>query len=411
MSARGLPAGSAPPRSFAALRNRDFRIIFVMNVLTMMADNIEHVISYWVIFQKFHSPELGGVAMLTHWIPYLLFSVWSGALADRWDARRMIQIGLVLFMGVTLGWGVLFYTDSAEMWHAAVLLTVHGFAGVFWIPPAMLMIHRSVGGETLQSAVRLNSTGMMLGIFLGPAVGGALMLGFGPAAGLLLNAAFYLPFFVWLIRAPHGRTPVGHAAPPRGGLLETLRAVAHNRPVVLMLLLAGGASFFVGSGFVPHMPEFAHDLHTANDDVSYSLLLTANAAGALFGGLLLESRGLLAARPGAAIALALAWSLTMIGFALTRSYPVALALMLVAGVLQLAFMAMAQTLVQVNAPSGMQGRVVGLFTMASNGMRAFSGVTIGMLGGIVGVHSSLALSATALLVATLMLGSLALRLR
>ena len=51
----------------------------------MLADNIEHVISYWVMFQKFHSPALGGFAVISHWAPYLLFSVYSGALADRFD--------------------------------------------------------------------------------------------------------------------------------------------------------------------------------------------------------------------------------------------------------------------------------------------------------------------------------------
>ena len=407
--------GSLQPRSFAALRNPGFRALFVMNMLTMMADNIEHVVSYWVMFQKFHSPSLGGIAMLTHWIPFLLFSVWSGSLADRWDARRMIQIGLALFMAVTLGWGLLFYADRAEMWHAALLLSVHGFAGVFWFPASMLLIQRTVGPAELQSAVRLNSTGLMLGIFLGPAVGGALMIGFGPAVGLLVNTAFYLPFFVWLMRAPHGRRSAevaAHAANARReGLLETLREAARNRPIALMLLLAAVSSFFVGNGFQPQMPEFARDLHTGNEDLSYSVLLGASAGGALFGGLLLESRGLLRASPRTAIALALLWSLAMIGFALTTSYAVAVALMLVAGFLNLAFMSMAQTLVQLNAPPHMQGRIAGLFAMAANGMRAFSGITIGMLGGVVGVHSSLAMSAGALLVGTLVLGSLAMRLR
>ena len=54
----------------------------------MMADSIEHVISYWMLFQKFQSPELGGFAVISHWVPYLLFSVWSGALTDRHDPRR-----------------------------------------------------------------------------------------------------------------------------------------------------------------------------------------------------------------------------------------------------------------------------------------------------------------------------------
>ena len=70
-----------------------FRAYFFGAASAMMADSIEHVISYWMIFQKFHSPALGGFAILAHWLPFLFFSVYSGALADRFDPRRIIQIG------------------------------------------------------------------------------------------------------------------------------------------------------------------------------------------------------------------------------------------------------------------------------------------------------------------------------
>ena len=70
----------------------------------MMADNIEHVISYWVIFEKFKSPALAGFAVLSHWLPFLLFSVYFGAFADRYDSRRIIQVAMLLFMGVSAAW-------------------------------------------------------------------------------------------------------------------------------------------------------------------------------------------------------------------------------------------------------------------------------------------------------------------
>src|SRR3569833_3472551 len=106
---------SAKPQAFAALRIPGYRAHFVTYVLAMMADNIEHVISYWVAFQKFHSSALGGFAVISHWLPYLLFSVPVGALNDRFDSRRLIQIGAVLFMCVSLGWGYFFVSDSLKM--------------------------------------------------------------------------------------------------------------------------------------------------------------------------------------------------------------------------------------------------------------------------------------------------------
>src|SRR5689334_5879601 len=372
----------------------------------MMADSVEHVISYWIMFQKFHSPALGGFAMLSHWLPFLFFSVYSGALADRFDPRRIIQLGMLCFMDASLGWGLLFATDSLRMWHAMALLVLHGFAGVLWTPASLLLIHEIVGTGQLQSAVRLNATSRWLGLLFGPAVGGALLLALGPSHGILLNVLIYLPLLWWLWKAPYG--PRFRKEPPPGrvektavrglaDIVSTARGIAGNRTIVSMMLLAGLASLFVGNGYQPQMPEFAGDLGHGDADISYGMLLAADAAGALVAGLALEARGLLQARARTAFVLAMLWCCTIAGFAASSLYPLALALLFVAGFLELSFNAMAQTLVQLHAPAHIRGRVIGLYQVGALGMRAFSGVTIGVLGGVIGIHRSLALSALALL--------------
>ena len=419
-AARERPAEQARAQpSFAALRHRGFRAYFITSALAMMADNIEHVISYWVMFEKFHSPALGGVAVLTHWLPFLFFSVYFGALADRFDSRRVIQIAMLMFIAVTLGWGLLFLADTIEVWHAVVLLTGHGLAGVLWGPASQLLIHDIVGGEQLQSAVRLNATSRSLGILAAPAVGGGLMLIAGPATGLLVNAAIYIPLIWWLWKTPHGsrrrvdRVDKGVTARPGSyaDAWKVLREVSGNRTIVSMIALAGVSSLLVGNAFQAQMPEFAHDLGTEKADFSYTVLLAASAAGSLLGGLILEARGLLVARARTAIVLTILWCLTITAFAAATSYPLAVALMLVAGFLNLAFSAMSQTLVQLHAPEHLRGRVIGLYNMSSNGLRAFSGVTVGIVGSLIGIHWSLALSALVLLMAAIALLSFSMRAR
>jgi len=103
--------------------------------------------------------------------------------------------------------------------------------------------------------------------------------------------------------------------------------------------------------------------------------------------------------------------LTITAFAAATSYPLAVALMLVAGFLNLAFSAMSQTLVQLHAPEHLRGRVIGLYNMSSNGLRAFSGVTVGIVGSLIGIHWSLALSALVLLMAAIALLSFSMRAR
>ena len=370
----------------------------------MMADNIEHVISYWIIFQKFQSPALAGFAVLSHWLPFLLFAVYSGALADRFDPRRIIQCAMGLFMFVSLSWGVLFWTDSLEQWHAGVLLVLHGLAGVLWGPAAQLLIHDIVGRDHLQSAIRLSSTSRQLGVLMGPAIGGGLLLLFGPTAGILINALFYLPLILWLWKAPYGpKFRKGEPETPRRAMrgfqdiVTTIRSIASNPTIVSMLLLAGFASMFVGNSHQSQMPEFAHDLGEHGAGLHYSILLAGNAGGALIAGIVLESRGFLQPKPLTAIILVIVWCFSVAGFAMTGSYPVAVALLFFAGFLNLAYNSMAQTLVQLNAPQEIRGRVIGLYNMSGNGMKAFSGVTVGFGGALIGIHWSLFASAMALL--------------
>ena len=375
----------------------------------MMADSIEHVISYWVLFEKFQSPALGGFAIISHWLPFLLFSVWSGALADRFDPRRMIQIGMVLFMGVSVAWGLLFTFDVLEIWHAVVLLILHGLGGVLWGPPTQLLVHEIVGREQLQSAIRLNSMGRYLGLLMGPAVGSAIMLVLGPANGILVNALIYLPLVIWLWKAPYGpkfrKTKPMPARTVRGfkDIFSTALAIAENRTVVTMVLLGGSAAFFIGNGYHPQMPEFAYDLGHGNGGLTYGLLLAADACGALFAGLVLESLGLLRPKARSALILAMLWCFFIAAFSASTNYLIALALLFAVGFTELSFNSMAQTLVQLRAPREIRGRVIGLYNMSSLGMRTFSGVTIGVIGGYIGIHWSLALSALALLVTIAML--------
>lgn len=396
-------AAAQPHRSFAALRHPGYRGFFFAFAGAMMADSIEHVISYWMMFQKFQSNALGAFAVISHWVPFLLLSLPVGALADRFDPRRMIQIGMCLFMGVSITWGVLFTTDSLEVWHAMVLLTLHGIAGVLWTPSSQVLLHHVVPVEQLQSAVRLNATARQLGLLGGPAIGGLLLLLLGPEKGILLNALIYIPTIIWLWKAPYSR-PKGEGAPKPtrallsvGDITSTLRRIREHRTLLSMILLSGGASFFIGNAYLPQMPDFARSLGHGDADISYSVLLGADAIGALTAGFLLESRGWLMPNPRTAMVLAMLYCCAMAGFALSSFYSLAVLLLFIAGFVELSFNSMSQTLVQMNAPADIRGRVIGVFSMMALGLRTFSGVTVGLMGAAIGIHVSLAISALALL--------------
>jgi MFS family permease len=404
---------TAVPAKFAALRNRDCRPYLFGAALAMMADNVEHVITYWVLWQKFHSPALAGFEVISHWVPFLLFSVYFGSLADRYDCRRLIQAAQVLFMLVSALWGVLFLTHSLRVWEACLLLVLHGCAGSLWGPGEQLMLHDFVGREELPSAVRLNATFRSLGVLFGPVVGSALLLGLGPVRGIFVNIAIYLPLTLFLFRTKFTGHLRDHGPrPPRVGMLGSLRVlkdVKSDHTLVSMIVLGGLGSFFIGTSLQTAMPLFAQDLGAGSAGLAYGVLLFANGAGGVIGGILLEATGSIKPNTKAAVVSTAVYGVTTLFFALTGSYLIALALLFLGGIANLASMSIGQTIVQLRAAPADRGRVVGLYGVSANGLRAGSGFTVGILGVAIGIHASLGYSAAALCLGTVAAGIYALR--
>jgi hypothetical protein len=280
-----------------------------------------------------------------------------------------------------------------------LLLVIHGLAGVLWIPASQVLIHRIVTLEQLPSAVRIFVTGRYLGFLVGPIVGDALLQIFGPSVGICINALIYVPLFAWLLRVPAHSKGGGRPAQGLSGFADiwsTIKVVANNRVLSSMTLLIGASAFFIGNAYQAQMPGFALDLGHARANFSYGVLLGADAAGGLAAGLILEGGGLLPPRPRTAFILAMIWCCALFGFARSNTYAVSITLLFVAGFVELGFNAMARSLVQLNAPSDIRGRVLGVYSMFAMGLRTFSGLSVGLLGSLINIHNSLSCSAAAL---------------
>jgi MFS family permease len=156
------------------------------------------------------------------------------------------------------------------------------------------------------------------------------------------------------------------------------------------------------------MPIFAQDLGAGSAGTAYGVLLFANGAGGVIGGLLLEATGWIRPNVPAAVVSTAVYALTSLLFAATHGYLTAVVLLVIGGVANLTSVSIGQTIVQLEAPAADRGRVVGVYGMSANGLRFGSGVTVGLLGAVLGVHWSLGLSAAALCVGTVFAGAYAL---
>jgi MFS family permease len=149
------------------------------------------------------------------------------------------------------------------------------------------------------------------------------------------------------------------------------------------------------------MPIFAQDLGAGSAGTAYGILLFANGAGGVLGGFLLEATGWIPATVGAAVISTFLYGVSTLLFATAGSYPLAVLLLVIGGVANLASMSIGQTVVQLLAPPGDRGKIIGVYGVSANGLRFGSGITVGLLGAAIGMHWSLGLSAAALCAGTL----------
>lgn len=370
----------------------------------MMADNIEHVITYWVLWQVFHSPALVGFQVISHWLPFLTLSVWFGSLAEQFDCRRIIQVAQGLFAFVSLAWAMLFFTDSLQVWQACVLLVLHGCAGALWGPAEQLMLHDFAEPAELPSAVRLNATFKSLGILAGPVVGSALLLGLGQSWGILANVLFYLPMTLLMLRTPFtGHVRDGFTRTKRLSILDTfsvLRTVWDDKVLISLVALGGLVAVCIGTSLQVAMPAIGDRLG-AGGGISYGALLFANGAGGVLGGLLLEASGRIRPTLKSAVIATVVLALTIVTVATSPSFVLTVVALFIGGVASLAAMSIGQAVVQLRAPLDQRGRVVGVYSMIANGMRTGNGVSLALLGSVVGVVGAVLVGGIALAVGAL----------
>ena len=198
----------------------------------------------------FHSPALRA-AIDQPLVPPC--SVYFGGWADR-STAEIIQLARVLYMSVSAIWGVLFLTNSLQVWHCLVLLSMHAWRAHL-SPRRQLMLHDLAGREppprpfdsTRQAETRL---------LAGPALGSVVLLVRWPPRGIFANLLMYLPMTIWLAER---RSPATSARPgPAPASARSVMHPARGHPAAHLNqhgLLGGLSSFLIGSGIQPQMPE------------------------------------------------------------------------------------------------------------------------------------------------------------
>ena len=379
-----VPAETAAvrPIRFAALQVPTFRWYWLTSSISSTGDGMENVIRGLLILQLVErevAPFWLGMMVFAHWVPFTLFSLYGGALADRYDNRKVQIIAQLLLMTAAFGIAAATLSGIVTEWWIFGLLLVHGFAGAIGGPAQQTLIHSIVGRDRLLSAVSLNSTARQLSQIIGPAIAGFIYLQFGPGWGFFVNGLTFVPLLVFLaffIRlAPKAKLD---AQPVLESLREGLAFVRARPRIGALIGVEMLPVIFLGHTFNSLLVLFATDyLHAGT--LGYSFLLVASGIGALGAALYLayarERRDPVPIIVGAAIVEMIA----ILSFALTTSYPLALLLTVAIGAAAVLTQSFNNTTLQLSAPDHIRGRVMGAYSLGTQGFRVINGPLLGLL--------------------------------
>jgi len=370
-------SGAARASPFA---HRDFRRFFAARIASGVAIQIVNVGVGWHVYDLTADPFALGLVGLVTFLPSVLLALLTGHVADRFERRRVLAAafaGAALAVGGLLG---LVLSGSRAVPPVFGLVFLFGCARAFANPAGAALLPSLVPAELLRVAVTWNSMAFQGSIVLGPAAGGLLWLAGGPAVFGTALLSFLLA--VGLVASLAPRQPAASDEP--AGLERLLAGFTFIRgqPLIFGAISLDMVAVLLG-GATALLPIFAKDILEVGP-AGLGALRAAPAVGAVAMALGLARRPL-ERRVGRTMLAAVAvFGLAMAGFGLSKSFPLSLLLLAIAGAADMVSVVVRQTLVQLETPDAMRGRVAAvntLFIGASNELGEFeSGVVAGLIG-------------------------------
>jgi MFS family permease len=358
-------AASGPARigTFSALRLRDFRLLLIGTTLSNAAQWIQQVTLGWLVYDLTGSGTALGTINLVRGVAQVGLTPVAGTAIDRVERRRLMLGTQAWLFAITLGLGLLLWFGRVEVWYLFVFAFLGGMAQTFDIPLRQTVTFDLVPRALAPNAVALVQTGWSLMRSLGPALGGALILWFGPAGNFLIQAAAYalISLNVMQIRFP-ARTGGRPAVGAWRNLGDGFRYVAGERTTRTFVLMGWVLPLLIIPIYSALPPIYAKDVFHGGPE-TLGWLMSAVGAGGIVGGVFTASLGSYERRGLVQLGALLGCSLSLIGFALSPSLWLALPMLAISGAFEMVYLTTNQTLLQLSIPDEMRGRVTSIVSL------------------------------------------------
>ncbi len=390
-------------RGLSAMRHRNYRLFFGGQLISLIGTWMTAVAQSWLILQLTGNPFDLGLLTVAQFGPVLVLGLFGGLVADGLPKRRTMYVTQTVAMGVSLALFVLAATHTVQVWHVFVLAAIMGVRNSVDMPTRQAFAVEMVGREDVGNAVALNSAMFNGARVVGPALAGLAIGAFGVSIAFLIDALSFLAVLLGLFLmneadlrpAPRFVRP-SSAAEVFTNLADGLRYVRRTGIVLLAITMVGVVATF-GINFSILMPPFARDvLHVGA--TGYGFLMAASGIGSLVAALAIAFGGTRASRMLVG-AIVLGVAEILIGG--VANYWADLVLMFAAGAGAISMMATANTVIQLEVPDELRGRVMSVYTTVFAGTSPVGGLLLGAIAANAGSSAAIGLGGVVSVIAAL----------
>jgi MFS family permease len=364
-----LPAGglwAAVVRLYPALSVPSFRLLWFMSFPSTMCWSLCSVATGYAALTLSGSATMLGIVTGLGGLPMLLLAPLGGVVADRFPRKNVIYVAQTILAAGALALALLSLLGMLEVWHLAALAMLQSVAFSFNMPARQSLLMEVVGPGLTRSAAALNSAAPNFSRVVGPSVAGVMLATpwIGISGVFLTMCVMYAIVFASLFRLPPSARPPQSDSGMRAVWDSLLEGFAYilTSPIHRGLLGTAFVLLVLGAPVLLIMPVFSERVYDVGA-TGLGLLLSANGIGALIGSIVVAALTGFKRLGLIQVGFGFAFALSIVGFALAPTMPIAVAMVGLFGATQSCYMSLNSTLLMGNTEPRMYGRVLSVYLM------------------------------------------------
>jgi MFS family permease len=349
-------------KAISSLRNRNFFLLWVGMFASVNGMQMLIVARGWLVYTMTESPLALGLVAAGMGAPLVLFSLFGGAVADRVRKRNLLLVTQSCICLLNAAMTILVFTHLVALWHLVTSSILTGVIFSFSMPTRQALIVELVGADDLTNAIAMNSLAMNICRIASPALAGLLLKLIDiPGVYLIVVFSYATSMITLILIPPGGVTTAGPHVPLIRDVVVGMRYIRDNSTLLALLIIAIVPILFA-TPYQMLMPVFAKSIFKAGE-TGLGLLMSAGGVGALGGSAFIASLGNIQRKGVLMVLTGSIFGIALVLFGLSKSFLLALICLVFVGSGGSMFMTLITSLIMVNTPSNLIGRVMSIFIM------------------------------------------------